>query len=246
MASAAASAAPSYAHPLAGSKLSYFPIAGRGETTRLLFAIGGIPFEDHRVTGASWGALKANTPWGSMPVLTLPDGQQIAQQRAIARFVAKHIGLYPASDFLTAARIDELLDAIEDLSKINDVGRGKPQPEKEADRLAAVTGPNGNIYQIFAKVEAYIANHGDGAGHAVGSALTLADVHLFAAASNIGSGFFDGVPCTCTDPFPNIQRVRKLVASLPNVQSWYARAEAAGRSEYARRIEANFAGAANL
>lgn len=46
--------------PLPSLKLTYFPYRGRAETTRLLFALGSIPYEDERVTvvhcpgGALW------------------------------------------------------------------------------------------------------------------------------------------------------------------------------------------------
>ena len=195
-------------------KLTYFPLAGRGETARLLLAIGGVAFTDDRVPGAQWGALKPSTPWGSMPVLALKDGRVVAQQRAVIRFIAKHVGLYPAEDLFAAALVDSLVDVLEDVQGINDVGRGKEQSEKERDRLAAVS-EGGKIYNLLARIEAFISEHGDGNGHCVGDKLTMADVHLFSYTSNLGSGFFDGVPATVTDPFKNIQRVRKAVADLP-------------------------------
>ena len=72
----------------------------------------------------------------------------------------------------------------------------------------------------------------------------MADVHLFSYTSNLGSGFFDGVPATVTDPFKNIQRVRKAVADLPAVEAWYA--DNSSRSDFAKKIEANFIAARNI
>ena len=227
---------------LSGCTLTYFGLPGRGETTRMLLAIAGVKFTDERLAFQDWGALKPTAPFGSMPLLTLSTGFRLAQQRAIARFVGKHTGLYP-EDPHAAALVDALMDALEDVQGINGVGRGKPQAEKEADRLAAVS-PGGKIYQVLAKIDAYIGEHGDGAGHCVGSTLTIADVHLFSYTSNLGSGFFDGVPNTCTNTFSNIQRVRKCVADLPAVQAWFAADRP--RSDYAKKIEANFVAAKDI
>jgi len=123
---------------LQGCKLTYFSIAGRGESIRLALSIGGISqWTDDRIEFADWNVVKPTTPWGSLPVLTLQDGREIAQQRAILRMVGKETGLYPSAEFndnFTAAKIDELMDALEDVGSItNAVGRGLPKEEKEAD-----------------------------------------------------------------------------------------------------------------
>jgi len=39
--------------------------------------------------------VKATTPWGSMPVLTLADGTVLAQSASLLRFVGKQTGIYP-------------------------------------------------------------------------------------------------------------------------------------------------------
>jgi len=39
-------------------KLTYFNFTGRAETIRLIFAAGGVQFEDNRIDGPAWGALK--------------------------------------------------------------------------------------------------------------------------------------------------------------------------------------------
>ena len=101
---------------LNGCKLTYFGLPGRGEAIRLALFLGDIDFNDDRIGFGDWKALKPNTPWGSLPVLTLADGTtQIAQTRAILRFVGKETKLYPIEDHVTAAKIDELLDAVEDM-----------------------------------------------------------------------------------------------------------------------------------
>merc|ERR1711913_29669 len=78
-------------------KITYFNLRGRAEPSRLLLAYGGIKYEDCRVTPAfqdptEWQALKPKTPYGSLPLLEW-DGTCIAQSMAVARFIAREVGL---------------------------------------------------------------------------------------------------------------------------------------------------------
>ena len=57
------------------------------------------PFDD-----GTWGELKPQTPWGTLPTLLLPSGEIIGQQRAILRYLGKLIKfegnyLYPEELF---------------------------------------------------------------------------------------------------------------------------------------------------
>merc|ERR1719217_1903785 len=104
------------------------------------FGMAGVPFEDQHVPGAEWGALKAASPYGQMPVLFV-DGAPMAQARAILRYLGKILDgpdgkLYP-EDPMQAYQCDEFIEharapmpatfAIADAA------------EKEAARLALVT-----------------------------------------------------------------------------------------------------------
>ncbi len=44
-------------------------VAARAEPTRLAFHIGGVPFEDVRISHDAWPAMKATMPLGQVPVL---------------------------------------------------------------------------------------------------------------------------------------------------------------------------------
>ena len=135
--------------------------------------------------------MKASTRWGSCPFLTLADGTIVGQTRALQRFIARHTGFYP-EDFLQAASVDELIDALEDLpGMINSAGRGMEQKEKEAARVALV-GADGNAGKILSAIDATIGAFGDGAGHSVGESITLADIATFTTTTHLFSGFFDG------------------------------------------------------
>ena len=101
--------------------LNYFNVPGRGESIRLMLTLGGLGFENNYVPlpiplenpvgvspapfdDGSWGILKPNTPWGTLPTLTLPGGKTIGQQRSILRFLAKQTSyqgksLYPTDSY---------------------------------------------------------------------------------------------------------------------------------------------------
>lgn len=201
-------------------KLSYFDLPGRGEAARLCMVVGGIAFTDDRVAFADWPRLKAETPWLTLPYVELEGGRRIAQTHAILRFLGSQTTprLYP-TDLVQAACVDELLDAVNDIQVVvNAAGQGLPPEEKEAKRKEAVE--SGTAYTLLSKLDSYIAANGAG-GHAVGDALTIADIKIFTALTFIVSGFFDGVPATALDGFSNIQAVRKTTALVPQIKSYY-------------------------
>lgn len=204
---------------LAGCKLTYFGIPGRGEAIRLALAIGEVEFEDKRVPFPAWSKVKPTTPWGTLPVLELADGSQLAQARSVLRFVGKHTSLYPVEP-LVAQRVDELMDALEDLgATITNVGQGLAKEEKEAARLVAVS-EGGEVYDILAKIDAFIQANGTG-GYAVGAEMNIASILTFTNIGRLVGGVFYGVPPTVCNPFLNIQRVRKTVGGNPAVVAWY-------------------------
>ena len=214
------------AHLLEGCKLVYFNMEGRAESIRLALTLSGVSFEDKRIAGKDWAAMKPTTvrllanqlprcsfylnprpllshprsmsppshlhtcafaavsalssrsqPWGSMPVVVLACGDKIAQAKALLRLAGKAAGIYP-SDPIAAAKVDEIVDYCEDIgSAINPIGRGLPSEEKNAARKQAVS-EGGKIYAMLAKLDASIAERG-AAGHAVGDALTTADLDVF-------------------------------------------------------------------
>mmetsp|Transcript_5558 Transcript_5558/g.6419 ORF Transcript_5558/g.6419 Transcript_5558/m.6419 type:complete len:222 (+) Transcript_5558:19-684(+) len=198
-------------------KLTYFGIPGRGESIRLALSIGKVPFTDDRITFPEWKEIKPNTPWGSLPVLTLSDGSCIAQQRAILRFVGKEVGLYPMNDNLAAAKVDEIMDAAEDIGATTmKAGQGLEKNAKEAARKVACE-EGGAVYNLLKRIDAVIG----GNGYAVGDSLTIADLYLYTGSCNLVSGLYDGVPVDTLDGFENIMQLRRAVRSHAEVCKWY-------------------------
>jgi len=108
-------------------KLTYFADnKGRNELTRLIFAVGGIGYEDDLVTYSQYTAMRDAEllPWGQLPTLTIcstnhdktdsdDDNVVVGQSCSIARYAARRAGLYPKDD-INALRSDEVIDSWRD------------------------------------------------------------------------------------------------------------------------------------
>ena len=187
-------------------KLTYFNLRGRGEPARLLLAYGGIKFEDCRLTPAfqdpaEWQKLKPSTPYGSLPLLDW-DGTCIAQSMAVARFIARKVGLAGRND-LEAAQIDEIIDAINDLLNASaKVFFSKDEAEKK--KFATETIPAG-----LANIEARLVSRGG--QFLVGNAFSWADLHVFDFCSNLPDK-------SCLDKLPKIKSLTERVGQIPNIK----------------------------
>ena len=201
-------------------KLTYFDLPGRGETQRLLAALGGLDLEDKRVGFPEWGAeLKAKVAPQQLPLLEV-DGETFGQSLAQQRYVAKLVGLYP-SDPLEALRVDEFVDYVEEVFGVVGKSHGiADKAEKEAFRAKAAA-EGGEFYKWVQFVDQRLA----GKTYAVGDTLTYADVQLFTVVPFLKSGFLDGIPKDWDAGFKNVQAHRARVAALPKVAAHYAKAE---------------------
>lgn len=70
--------------------LHYFELYGRAEPMRMALWKAGVEFNDNRVTGPSWAALKESgkLPYGQVPVLEFEDGTMLGQSDAIMDYIA--------------------------------------------------------------------------------------------------------------------------------------------------------------
>jgi len=142
----------------------------------LLLAAGNIDYEDFRVGFNDWpGEIKASTPFGQMPVLYW-DGEEIAQSMAIARFVARKVGLAGNSD-LEFCQADMIACHYEDIwTKLPKMKFAKTQEEREELAKEFLTE---FIPKWLKPLETILAKRGNGwfAGHGV----TFADLAIMCA-----------------------------------------------------------------
>jgi prostaglandin-H2 D-isomerase / glutathione transferase len=197
--------------------LTYFDFdGGRGEPARLALHIGGVAFEDRRIPGKEWPALRDQMPFQAMPVLEV-DGKAIAQSNAIIRYVGKLAGLYPKDD-LQAALCDELMDAAEDLgTRIgNTIALGPDDKKRAREQLAA--GPIRRFLQQFD-----LRLKAGGGEWFVEKRLTVADLKVFQLVRWLRTGVIDHVPKDIVEQVaPSLAQHADRVAAHPKVAGWYA------------------------
>ena len=197
-------------------KLTYFDFAGsRGEECRLALHVAGVPFEDERLAGAAWRDLKARTPYGSLPVLTVAGKGELAQSNAILTWVGRGHGLHP-SDAWEAARHESILAACEELRhRVNEVLAIKEEPARKEAREAMATG----LLQTWgARLERQIEGPFVG-----GDRLHVADIKLFIVVGWFAKGVIDHVPTNVFEAFPKLTGLYEAVGRHERVASWYAR-----------------------
>jgi len=151
--------------------LFYFNVKALAEPLRYLFAIGGIEYEDVRVTRDEWPALKPTMPMGQMPVLEV-DGKRVHQSISMARFLAKTVGLGGINHW-EDLQIDIVVDTINDFRlKIAVVSY---EPEDDIKEKKLITLNNEVIPFYMEKLEQTVK---DNDGHFALNKLTWADIYF--------------------------------------------------------------------
>lgn len=188
---AAASAfSASSARPLT---LKYFDIRGAAETCRILLALGGEDYDDHRyeIDPATFqspefleakknGDLRMNLD--RAPVLLTPDGQSIGQSKAIERYLAKRFGLMGENP-----EDEAIIDCIaEHCRDIKDAARQKgfsaftktkSDEDKARDRKEWFEA---DLPGMLLRIEEAVQETSASGGCSYGNASTYADVVIWA------------------------------------------------------------------
>lgn len=197
--------------------LTYFDLDGsRGEVARLAMHIAGIAFEDKRIAGKAWPALRDSTPFQSLPVLEV-DGKVIAQSNTINRYLGKLAGLYPKDDW-NAARVDEVMDAVEDMIILigNTFALEGEAKKKAREALAA-----GSIAHFLRQFEARL--EAGGGEWFVENRLTVADLKCFLFVRWLKSGMLDHIPADIVDRHaPLLAAHLDRVQNHPKIAAYYA------------------------
>jgi glutathione S-transferase len=197
--------------------LTYFDLDGsRGEVARLAMHLAGIAFEDKRIAGKDWPAMRDSTPFQSLPVLEV-DGQVIAQSNTINRYLGKLAGLYPKDDW-QAARVDEVMDAVEDI--IIMIGSTFAL-EGEAKKKAREALAAGSIAHFFRQFEARLK--AGGGEWFVENRLTVADLKCYLLVRWLKSGMLDHIPADLVDQHaPLLAKHLERVENHPAIAAYYA------------------------
>jgi len=199
-------------------KFTYFQARGYGEPVRFALASKNADWENDLITFEKWPTLKPNTPMGQIPVLTLSDGRQLCQSRAILRYVSRELGLTPSNSFDTGLA-DMYVDGI-----YNDLYPkyapcympllgGKVDEAKE--KFAAFKKET--LHTYLDMYEKFLAKNPS--GWLVGDKVTFADLAV---------GEFFGRLQDCFDPdvlkeHPKIAAHAKRVLELPGIKEYVAK-----------------------
>ena len=218
-------------------KLTYFPIEAEGEKVRLALHVAGVPFEDHRVQGAEWQALKPTTPNGQIPLLQIDDGEYITQSGAMARWAARQGkgDLYPVEDIEKCFVIDECIGYFEDHARdwqpalhigLNPTKFGYPSDFASSDEGKAMIKNMRETYaaEILPKSMDLLIKQlkKSGGPFLCGDSLTLADLWWIPRLKYLRTGVADHLPTTCLDGMPEILAYMDAVYAHPSVASWYS------------------------
>ncbi len=196
-------------------KLTYFDApASRGEECRLALHLAGVDFEDVRVKGPDWPAVKAKTPFGSVPTFELPGKPVLAQSNAILVYIGREHGLHPKDTF-EAARHEMMMGHVEDLRHAIAATLRMPDDEKRRVReaLAETTIP-----AWCAAAEKLIAGPFFG-----GATIQVADLKIFMMVRWLSGGKLDHIPTTIVAGFPRLVGVHDAVRDHAAIQAWYAK-----------------------
>ena len=206
-------------------KLYYFNIPfWRAEVSRLALFIGAIPFEDIRLKEKSYDEFKSTgklpngklPPFRQLPVLEV-NGKIIAQTGAIARYCGKLTGLYPSNNDIDAARIDQIIEAAQDINYIVSISSREKNPEKK--KIIREILSTKHLPKWFQFLENLIKENNESKWF-VGENLTIADLAIWRLLGWLSSGMLDGVPKNILEPYANLKEMRKEIYEHPKVKEW--------------------------
>ena len=197
-------------------RLRYFPFTGRAAPIRDALNIGKVAFEDDFIPPEQFRERRAagEFPFGGLPVLdveTTTGNVCSAQSNAILRFAGRLSGLYPVNDPIQALKVDEAMDAGEDINQLLGPSLHEQDERKKMAmrrELADKTLPEWAAY-----FERLLVNNGS-TGFIVGKDLTVADLKLYWIIDWLTSGILDGIPTNLFDSHTNIVSWRKNITAV--------------------------------
>lgn len=196
--------------------LTYFDSPGRAEPVRVALRLGGVPFDDVRLTFPEFAAAKAGgvLPLGSVPVLDV-DGVRVTQTAAMLRYAARlgDASLYPSDPF-AALLVDSALDTFNDtLSHALMPSLFERDPERKlAMRAELAAGP---MARVLGYVEGLITT--SGGPFVAGTSLSIADLVIALQVLQIRSGRLDGLTEGNLAPYPRIVALTDAYLADPRV-----------------------------
>ena len=195
----------------------------RIELARIPLFIGGISFNDKRITPEEFrsaketGLLKDGTklPFHQIPCLVV-DGVAIAQTGAIARFCGKLSGLYPEEDSISNALIDQFIDFVSDLTNLVYIPSNSPLTDDEKKQHRRILAEGELKRKIDMLEDSISANQ----TWMVGKEMTIADIAIWRGIGWLASDLVSGIPQPYFLNYPKITKIFKNVDKHPKIREW--------------------------
>jgi len=217
-------------------KFYYLDKRVKGEQIRLALVVGGIPFEDVRVSYDDVASMRDTgfLPFSHVPAMQLGDDPVVhTQSQALLRWAGRRGGLYPEEHQLRIDCVTEIVnDLYTELIKVGygaamcrDPSSGRPMVQLTPSQRQQVAMSNGDILfpARFAQLERMLVSSVEGPYFA-GQQLTIADLSFYVLASAIVVGAWEGngVGRETLDGCERLLRIVELVGAHPRVTAWNA------------------------
>ncbi|CAK4083824.1 unnamed protein product [Aphanomyces euteiches] len=199
-------------------KLTYFDFEVLAEPTRLAFTLGEIPFQDERIDGGAWAALKPSMPYQTLPILTV-DGQVLGQSKAIARYAAKLAGLYPLDNHVDACLVDEVGDFFQDI--LHAIIPTLFETDAAKKEIMETQLLDETLPAMFAMLEARVASMPSNDPWYL-SKMTVADLYIYTIVTVFKVSQFQEVkiPTDICSKYSRVMEIYDAVANHPKVAAW--------------------------
>eukprot|EP01013_Petalomonas_cantuscygni_P008787 TRINITY_DN21522_c0_g1_i1.p1 TRINITY_DN21522_c0_g1~~TRINITY_DN21522_c0_g1_i1.p1 ORF type:complete len:226 (-),score=22.28 TRINITY_DN21522_c0_g1_i1:269-946(-) len=215
-----------------GIRVTYLDLKGFAESLRLTLVVGGVSFEDRRVSYEEVAKLRAagQLPFGQVPIVEC-DGRTISQSGALLRWAGHRTGLYPLDQ---QPDIDAVLEGLNDVKKslgpqwygnamLRSPKTGELFPETALlpEQRAAVTNVlNTDVLpERFAQLERFVAK--SPGPFVCGDRITIADLELYVMIDGFLEGTYaEGITPKVLDGCPRLREVACNVAAHEAVAAW--------------------------
>lgn len=210
-------------------KLFYWDMTGRAEPIRLAFHLGGVPFEDCRVSKEEFAAMRdrGELLYGQLPIMFV-DGKKYAQSIALLRFGGQLSGLYPKCE-TEALRCDMICDNVQDL--VNFITPTFQEYDRRRKIQMRHAFAQDYLYPLLQHFDELLAE--SRSGFFCNSGLSIADLIVWRNCVWFASGVLDGIPASCIDGYPRVSALMDKVKNLPKIVAYYHKWEAIAASEAA-------------
>jgi len=194
-------------------KLTYFNFYGRAEASRMLFALAGVEYEDHRLEWDSeeWKNFKPKTPFGQLPLLAI-DGRVFCQSIVVHRYLANKFGFAGKTE-MDKLQADMIVDCIVDLTNpIEPIFEEADENKKKVLWKAYEPKLDKHLENLNKLLE---ANNG-GNGFFVGDSVTWVDIVWTAFVYWIYHMKYGPI----LDKYSKLVAIRGRVEAVPRIAEW--------------------------